>query len=185
RGGRKGPDAQAPLEAKRAPGRFIAESDVTWAANGSNVFEVPSETRDLPPLEVAPPPFPRLPHPGPPIWFPLSLKARSMLRRMIVPMAQPAAGGGAATANAPTPSAPPAGTTTNPTTASAGPLIPTDKPLSTFDKISMTIAQEKQREAEIAKAKQSDEERKASLDKLFMTAQTTYYGELATNPEKK
>ncbi len=110
-----------------------------------------------------------------------------MLRHAIVPVAQPAAnapGGGAATAAA-TPTAAPAGTATNPT-ASAAPLIPTDKPVSTFDRIKMTIEQERQREAEIAKAKQTDEERKAALDKMSMaTTQQTMYGELATNPDKK
>jgi tetratricopeptide (TPR) repeat protein len=177
-------DAQPPIEAKRTPGRFLALTEVTWAPNASNIFETPTETRDLPPLDIAPPPFPRLPHPGPPIPIQLSAKAKVGLRRTIVPTAQAAptdgnvngegSGGAAAAASDP---ASGAGAATQPT-ESAG-LVPIGQELSAVDRIKLSMDAELKRNEEALRAKQSEEDRRKALDKIVFADQTVQYGELA------
>jgi tetratricopeptide (TPR) repeat protein len=183
RGGRGRPqDPQAAVAARSTPGHFIPESEITWAGNASNIFETPTETRDLPPLDLAPPPFPRLYHPGPPLPVPIGPKARAGLRRLIVPSAAAAPapdganGGGGGTADAA-----PGGTSsaTQPGPSGTGPLVPLDKELSAVDRLQLSIEAEVKREQDKRLAQESEEERRRRLDKLTWLTGSVTYGQLA------
>jgi tetratricopeptide (TPR) repeat protein len=190
RGRGKAVDPQPPIAAKRIPGTFVPETEVTWAPNASNIFETPSETKDLPPLDVAPPPAPRLIHPGVPLPIALNQKARSLLRRVIVPVAQPGGGGQAAAPGSNGGGGAVAAADQKPadavTTQPSDPLFSLDRKLSAFESIKLTLEQEKQREAEQAKAKQSEEERKKSLDTITLAqGNVVMYGEIVPAPGSK
>jgi tetratricopeptide (TPR) repeat protein len=178
RRGARGTPAQDLVAAKSTPGRFVPESEVTWAADASNVFECPTETRDLPPLDLVAPPFPRLPHPGPPLPFTIGPGGRAAMRRTIVRSEAPKEPGtnGQTTAAATPPAAPDA-----PATQPANePLVPIGTELSAVDRIKLSIeAEQKRIEAEI-RAKQSEEDRRRSLDRLTLSDGTVLHGEMAT-----
>jgi tetratricopeptide (TPR) repeat protein len=187
RGGRgptRAADPQGAVAAKSTPGRFIPETEVTWAGGASNIFETPTETRDLAPLDLAPPPFPRLPHPGPPLLFPIGANARASLRRVIVPAAVAPSEGANGPGSAPPPDQPPGGTATQPTPGGSEPLIPLGGKLSAVDRIKLSLEQEEKRHLDEVRARQSEEERRRGLDKLTFTNGDVWYGEMAARKDE-
>ncbi len=165
RGRGKSADQGAELQkASSTPGRFLGDSDVTWAPDGRNIFETPSETRELPPLELGAPPLTRLIHPGVPLPVTLSPKARRAMRRAIVvdPKLAEAAG---STAAAPQPSETPGG--------NAGDRV------NAVEAAKAALEKELEEANKKATQQESDADRKKRLDKITFTNGSTLFGEFS------
>lgn len=179
--GRRGGGGTPPpdeIAAKPAPGRFVKPDVSTWSSEGRNPYEAPVETRELPPLELAPPVMPRSPVPAPVLPFDLGGNIGRTLRRPWNPTASGAA-----------PAAPAPASETNeaPPAPSAEGVVPTsiDGALGLADRLRMSAADRIRREEEQRRAEESEADRRKRLDRITFTNGQTALGEFMAADRNK
>jgi tetratricopeptide (TPR) repeat protein len=190
--GRPQTGADDPTVAAFTPGRFVADDAATWASDGRNIFESPSELKPLPPLELPPPPLPRPAVAPPPLPFGAAGAAAKALRRPYVPDASVtfgAAGPAKPAAEAADPLA------VDPKeleairsggagAAAADPGKPLEADLTAVDRVKMSTAERIAREEARKKAAAERALAESNLDRLTFPNGTTIVGEFVGFDER-
>lgn len=169
-------------------GEFLAEGVETWSPILRNPFRAPRQTQDLPPLDLAAPPFPRLPHPGLPLVPTVGGAARNALRHALVPDSSIELGTGQETVTVSDGGEDPAPGETDSQGGVSGDLDLVDRSavgLTEAEKLRMSYSERLERERRQAEAAMAELERRKLLDRVVWLNESIDYGEIVPESRKQ
>lgn len=175
------PEAQPALE---LGGRWIGADDSAWSVLARNPFLAPRDTDSLDPVQLAPPPLPRLPHPGLPLIPAVGGDIRTKLRHDLVPdpkiaLPPPGARTVAPAAGAANGGGEEAGADLNQVDTSNVGVIESEAA-----KLRMSVEEKERARRLQEEARKAESERKKGLDSVVWIGGDTAYGTLVELDKK-